>query len=203
MDCRSQAAHNRFWAIFVALVCGSVCAVQAQPAIKQRTLTQQLLAEGATSLARAAREQGSAIRGAILYPQKDLNCVSCHSPGSQELGPNLTLIGKDVEDVFLVESILQPSKAIKKGFESVKVLTESGEVLVGRVVDRDDAKIVLRDPADAKRSIKLGHDEIAEIIPNDKSTMPDGLANQLTNRQQFLDLVKYLMDIADTAKRSD
>jgi putative heme-binding domain-containing protein len=188
------------WAVLVIWIyASSFCLAVAQAPAKEQTLSKQLAAEGATSLARAARKHGSSIRGAILFPQKQLTCATCHAPGSQDLGPNLTQIGKDVTDEHFVESILQPSKVITKGFESVKILTESGEVVVGRIVTDDDAELVLRDPAEAKKLIRLDRKDIEQISPNQKSTMPDGLADQLEDRQQFLDLVKYLMDIAATS----
>lgn len=173
------------------LLCGQASA---------QLLSQQLLDEGAAALAKAAREQGSSIRGAILFPQKKLNCASCHAPGARELGPDLTQIGKDVDDAYFVESILQPSKTIKKGYESVSVLTTAGKVVVGRIVSDKGAEVVLSDPLKANRLITLVRGEIDRITTNDKSTMPEGLADQLQDRQQFLDLVKYLMDIAATGK---
>ena len=61
-------------------------------------------------------------------------------------------------------------------------------------------KSCLSDPLKANRLITLARGEIDRITTNDKSTMPEGLADQLQDRQQFLDLVKYLMDIAATGK---
>ena len=193
--------NQNWWSILLAWTCaGCCCVAQVQT---EQPLSKQLIAEGATSLARAARERGSAIRGAILFPQKKLNCATCHSPGAQEIAPSVTQIGKDVEDEYFVESILNPSKVIRKGFESVKVLTKDGEILVGRIVTDDDKHLVLRDPTDAKRLIRLDRDQIEQISPNDMSTMPEGLADQLDDRQQFLDLVRYLMEIASTSAASD
>lgn len=191
------------WAILIAWACAGACSLSSAQAPEQPSLTEQLRAEGATSLARAAREHGSAIRGLILFPQKSLNCANCHAPGAHDLGPNLMQIAKDVPDEHFVESILWPSKVITKGFESVKVLTADGEVVIGRVDSDNDGALVLRDPTDAKKLVRIDRDDIEEILPNEKSTMPDGLADQLKDRQQLLDLVKYLMDIAATAKPTE
>jgi putative heme-binding domain-containing protein len=162
-------------------------------------LQKSLLAENASSLASEARERGDSVRGAILYAQKKLNCVGCHAQGSTDLlGPDLTQTGGEVDDSFFVESILLPSKLIKKGFESVQLLTADGRVLTGRLVKEDATRVILRDTSDASRLIEVSRDEVEQIQPSTKSAMPEGLVDELRDRQQFLDLIKYLMDIAET-----
>jgi putative heme-binding domain-containing protein len=198
---------NSRWTTWL-LVCfwvGSWGIVNVQPAggggdATDQSLTSELIEEGATVLARAARKDGSAIRGAILFPQKKLNCANCHRSGSLALGPNLMETGQDVPDEYFVESILLPSKVIKEGFESVKVLTTGGDVIVGRIAVENESQLVLRDPVDAKKLIRLEREDVEQVVPNKVSTMPAGLADQLEDRQQFLDLVRYLMEIAGTSK---
>src|SRR5260370_713915 len=58
-------------------------------------LQQQLRAEDLASLARAAREQGDASRGAIVFSRPDLLCMRCHSAGDDtaRLGPDLARAG--------------------------------------------------------------------------------------------------------------
>ncbi len=146
-------------------------------------------------------QRGDSVAGAILYSQKKFNCAGCHAQGAMDLlGPDLTQIGTDVKDEYFVESILLPSKEIKKGFESVRVLTQDGRVVTGRILSEGDDEVVLRDTSDARRLIKIAKNSIDEMKRDTKSAMPDALADQLADRQQFLDLVKYLMDIADTGQ---
>ena len=199
----ARVLKNRSAAVlFLWISAGCFSIVHAQPG--PQTLSGKLIQEGAPALARAARKQGSAIRGAILYPQKKLNCANCHAPAAKALGPNLTEIGKDVPDEHFVESILLPSKVIKKGYESVKVLTTDGQVLLGRIVTDDDGDdLALRDPTDTNKVTRIARDDIETVSPNDQSTMPQDLADQLKDRQQFLDLVRYLMEIAATSKPDD
>jgi putative heme-binding domain-containing protein len=165
----------------------------------QRPLSAQLLAEDATSLARAARQRGDSVSGAILYSQKKLSCALCHAQGATDLlGSDLTQIDKDLGDAYVVESILQPSKVIKKGFESVRVLTVDGQIVIGRILKQDDQQLVLRDTSPTSRLVRLVKEDIEQVLPNEKSAMPDDIVDQLENRQQFLDLVKYLMDLTAT-----
>jgi putative heme-binding domain-containing protein len=190
---------NRMLGFFVILGIG--CVLPAPLAAQD--LSQQLLAEGATSLAAAAREKGDSVRGAILYSQKKLNCTGCHARGATDLlGPDLTQVPDDATDQHFVEAILQPSKTIKKGFESVAVLTDSGRVITGRIVTENDEAITLRQAPD-NRLLRFAKANIETVNRTPKSSMPDGLADQLDDRQQFLDLIKYLMDIAGTATAND
>jgi cytochrome c553 len=88
-----------------------VMAAQAAPALQE-----QLLTEGSAALAKAARRQGDASRGALVFHRPALTCTRCHTAGENRtrLGPDLASAGKDATDVYLVESVLLPSKVIKK-----------------------------------------------------------------------------------------
>ena len=84
--------------------------------VAAQTLSESLIQEGAAPLAVAAREQGDAVRGAILFSQQKLNCVKCHQSGAADLlGPDLNLLDQSATDSYIVESLLMPSKVIKKG----------------------------------------------------------------------------------------
>ena len=71
-----------------------------------QSLSAQLKAEGATALTKAAFEKGS----------------------------DLTRMGKEATDAYLVEAMLFPSKVIRKGFESSTVVTLAGKIYTGRIV---------------------------------------------------------------------
>ncbi|WP_197455337.1 c-type cytochrome [Stieleria neptunia] len=183
--------------LLFALGCHAIrCPAQPLP---QPSLTDRLLAEDSGSLAALARERGDAVRGAILFSTQSLACTKCHAQGAADLlGPDLTEVSAERNDETIVEAILQPSKSIAKGFESVKILTQEGRVATGRVIRQDADTIVLRELSDANRLIEIARDDIDRMEPQTVSAMPTKLADQLTDRQQFLDLVKYLMDIAQT-----
>jgi putative heme-binding domain-containing protein len=163
------------------------------------SLERQLLQETPAALAQAARQHGDVNRGAILFYQPYLTCTKCHSLDQRTtpLGPDLTQPGPEVNDVYLVEAVLEPSKAVKKGFEPVVVITDDGKSLTGLLAeDRPDA-LVLRDPAQDGRLITIAKDEIEEQAAGPLSVMPAGLSIGLADRQQFLDLVRYLIEISE------
>ena len=58
----------------------------------------------------------------LVFYQPALTCTRCHvsegAGAATPLGPDLAAMGKNVPDAELVESILEPSKVIKKGYET-------------------------------------------------------------------------------------
>jgi len=168
------------------------------------TLEKELLEEDPAVLAKAAREQGEASRGAILFYQQHTTCTKCHAFGEEEslLGPDLTKpdpakSGKKPTDVFLVESILNPSKEIRKGFEPVIVVTDEGLTITGLLAEDLPDRLVLRDPAKDGELVTIKKDEIDDQAESPQSIMTPALTNQLANRQQFLDLVRYVMEVTE------
>lgn len=178
--------------------------------LQAQTLTQSLLDEGAASLAREAGEKGDAVRGAILFSQKNLQCTSCHQPGATDLlGPDLSRLHADLSNLqpvqkreHLIDAILSPSKVIKKEFGSEKFLTDDGVLIVGRVLSENDLEWKIRDTAGSRKVIVISKASVEQRSTNDVSTMPAGLADQLASRQEFLDLAKYLIELADTPQQS-
>src|SRR5262249_26320740 len=122
----------------------------------------RLKSEAAAALAVAARGEGDAARGAIGFHQPHTTCTKCHAfdGSSSGLGPDLTSLPKETTDAQLVESLLEPSKTIRKGFELVTVAMSDGRTLTGLVVESNDQRIVLRDPAQSGQVIAIGRRDI-------------------------------------------
>ena len=168
-------------------------------------LSQKLSAEAPAALADDARKRGDAARGAVLFYQPLMACTKCHISGQLEspLGPDLSAVGREASDVHLIESVLHPSKVIKKGYKSVTVVTKRGQTLIGILVDDTPNGTVIRDAAQNWKEIRLVRDEIDEVRPSALSIMPTGQVDVLKSRQQFLDIVRYLIEIRDGgAKRA-
>ncbi len=87
-------------------------------------------------------------------------------------------------------------KKSAKGYESLTVLTEAGRVVVGLVVE-DGERIVLRDLSQPGELHRFERDQLEAVTKNTNSLMPQSLVNQLSSRQQFLDLIRYLIEIRD------
>ncbi len=168
--------------------------VAGEPALEK-----QLFQEAPKALAQAARQNGDARRGALLFHQPHVGCTKCHAVdgGPNLLGPDLTQRNPDATDEYLVESILFPSKVIRKGFESVTVVTSRGKMLTGLLVEDSKDRLVLREVSEKSPLITLDKEEIEQRIVPTTSLMPTGLVNALASRQEFLDLVRYLQEIRD------
>jgi putative heme-binding domain-containing protein len=163
------------------------------------TLQQQLLKENFANLAKAARKQGDASRGAIVFHRPDLLCTRCHTAGEDItlLGPDLAKAGKEATDADLVESVLLPSKVIKKGFETITITTKAGKSVTGLLAEERGDAVVLRDAAQPGKLLTVLTSDIDERNDKGPSLMPEGLVNVLSGRQEFLDLTRYLIEIAE------
>jgi putative heme-binding domain-containing protein len=163
------------------------------------TLQEQLSREGAKVLAKVAISEGDPRRGAIVFYQPQHLCATCHIAGKSDpgLGPDLTALGKTVTGAELVEALLEPSKTIRKGYETVTIVTTAGKTLTGRLLEDRPDVVVLRESTPPGKSVSIARAEIDERRDKGPSLMPEGLVNLLGSRQDFLDLVRYLIEIAE------
>jgi len=119
-------------------------------------------------------------------------CVKCHAAGSQgtERAPPLAGIGKAQKIDYLIESVLEPSRVIKTGFEIETVSMEDGRVFSGLVKDeKDTLRIVM---PDAETRVKKT--DVDERVVQKKSLMPEG-QHRLLSPREFADLVGYLQSL--------
>ncbi len=184
------------WMVASVFVIGQFLLAHAATA---QTLTEALMAEVPATLAEQARLKGDIVRGAILFHQGNINCAKCHraSAEQEQIGPDLSRMDRDLTDELIVDAILQPSKEIKKGFETTIVLSVDGRVLTGIILREDETEVVLRDIQNTDQVITILREDIEERKLSELSSMPANLANELKDRQQFLDLLRYVMDIRD------
>ncbi len=174
------------------------------------TLAQSLAQEGVESLAADALRMGDPMRGAAIFHASYLTCTACHAAGAglSPLGPNLAtphaqthtgdaapLTVSQLRE-HLVESLLEPSKTISPEYRTTTILTTEGRSISG-IVSRESAEmVVVRDAAAGGREIEIPLATLEERSTSAVSLMPVGLVNLLADRQQFLDLVRYLDEIA-------
>src|ERR1700761_760075 len=121
----------------IAMGVGLIWALAAASGLAAATLHKQLAAEPAAELAADARTQGDAARGAAVFYARVMACSTCHSVGDRPatIGPDLARLGPQLSDAYLVEAILDPSKAIAKGYSSVTIQTAAGQLITGLPVE--------------------------------------------------------------------
>jgi putative heme-binding domain-containing protein len=119
-------------------------------------------------------------------------CVKCHAAVAQatERAPSLAGIGKAQNVDYLVESILEPSKVIKTGFETETIVTADGKVYNGLVKEQGDTLRILTPDAE----ILVKKSDVDERSVQKKSLMPDG-QHRVLSRTEFADLIGYLQSL--------
>ncbi len=136
--------------------------------------------------------KASGMRGKWSFGE---NCTSCHSTKIYDeefkLGPNLSAIGASSQPQYLVESVLEPDKVLKTGYQMETIETTSGKVYNGQAEARGEA-IVVRNPGMPEAVIPIA--EIKKRTESHKSPMPDGLYNAMTIRE-LSDLIAYLKSL--------
>jgi len=149
--------------------------------------------EEAAKIAAQVAAKGDAARGEKVFRRADLSCMKCHavSQAGGTVGPDLSSVGSISPVDYIVNSILNPTLAVKEQFVTRRILTLDGEVITGIQVDRDEQKVRLRDAAGKIVTIPVASiDQEGE----GKSLMPQGLTKFLT-QQEFLDLAKFISEL--------
>lgn len=140
---------------------------------------------------RVALEGGDYARGyEIFFGRSSASCRRCHKvQGSGgEVGPDLSIVGKEKNREYLLEAIVTPSAKIAKGFETVIAIMDSGKVYSG-IVRSDEGETLKLMLADGS-IIDLKKDEIDETAKG-QSAMPADLIKHLS-AADLRDLVEYL-----------
>jgi putative heme-binding domain-containing protein len=192
--------------LFIARLLLSVFAVGCPsllgltPIASAQSLEDALRQTPVEDLVTRAKAEGDAARGAVVFFQQQMACAKCHSVGGtlpSSLGPDLATLAKEATDETIVESVLMPSKVIRKGFESVTLVTNDGQSVVGILVERTAEKVVIRDATRNGEQVTFAVTDLDDVVENTVSLMPAGQMNQLASQQQFYDLIRYLMEIRD------
>jgi putative heme-binding domain-containing protein len=139
------------------------------------------------------QSKGDAARGEQVFRRNDTGCYQCHSIANAGgwLAPDLASIGASSPIDYLIDSVLDPNKAIKDGYQGYTIVTNSGESYSGIKVRQDAREILLRDNAHLEIPIAISQIKAQKDIG---SLMPNGLADVLTH-QEFLDLIKFLSEL--------
>ncbi len=161
-------------------------------------LQDRLMAEPISELAADVTRLGNPERGAIVFFQPELNCARCHdhTASGRRLGPDLTQ-RRVATTEHLIESLLHPSRQIKKGYQSAIARTLDGQLFTGVFVGQNESELIIDQIEQVNEPLRLDRAQIEEWRKTDESSMPAALVNHLASRQQFLDLVSYLGEIAE------
>jgi len=159
---------------------------------KARTLNSEEMKQ----LVADVTSQGNAAKGEAIYRRPELTCLKCHGIGGAggQVGPDLSSIGGSAQIDYLIDSLLDPNKAIKENYNTLVVTTIRGKVFTGIKVKETSTDLVLRDADSKETAIPI--QDIEEKI-NGNSLMPNGLTDNLT-RAELIDLVRFLSELGRT-----
>ncbi|MFM7555730.1 MAG: PVC-type heme-binding CxxCH protein [Verrucomicrobiota bacterium] len=146
------------------------------------------IADRIRHLERVLREApGNPYSGEAHFQQR---CAGCHrlffKGGS--VGPDLTAYQRDHLGTLL-HSILDPGAEIREGYASVEVETRDGRILAGFLTERDARSTTVRGLDGQDHVLAAG--EVLEVRPTGRSLMPEGLLDDLDDRQ-LRDFFAYL-----------
>jgi putative heme-binding domain-containing protein len=141
---------------------------------------------------RALLAAGDAEKGRFLFhSNREIRCNACHTVGNLGggfVGPDLTEVAKRANREYLLESLIEPSAKIVKGFEMLVIVTDDGKIFSGTFVADDGRVLIVAPPAGGK--VEIAVDKIAERIQSPVSSMPP--MGKTFTPQQIADLVAYL-----------
>jgi putative membrane-bound dehydrogenase-like protein len=136
--------------------------------------------------------KGDPKRGRTLYLDgKKLACITCHRLEGigGNVGPDLTRLWDTQSIEKIMESMIEPSKEIKEGYQAYQATTKQGKKYVGLKISQNADEVVLRDAS--ARDIRIPVKELDDLVASKVSLMPDNVIAQLTY-DQFIDLVAFL-----------
>jgi putative heme-binding domain-containing protein len=141
----------------------------------------------------ALTQAGDPERGSrLFFDAEKVKCSKCHRIGNQgdRIGPELTGVGARFSRIHIVESILEPSRTVATGYQTIAVVLSDGRVLAGIKIAETESTLTLGD--NQGKSHTVAKTDIEEQTTQSQSTMPDGLVKQLTV-DQFVDLIAFLV----------
>ncbi len=135
-----------------------------------------------------ATGKASFARGKIVF---DNQCAKCHKFDGRghDVGPNLDGAARDIE--YLLANILDPNRVVGQPYYVRTIELKNGRIETGLLVAEDDQSVTIKAENDVVKVIQRKDIE-GKILVQEKSIMPEGLANNMTV-QDFRDLIRYTM----------
>jgi putative membrane-bound dehydrogenase-like protein len=140
----------------------------------------------------AQTHRGDAERGRkLFFDLKGVACAKCHAVAGQggKVGPDMAGIALRYKREDLITSVLEPSKQIANGYETLMVTTADGKQYLGVFKGETGEAVRLMDAEGKLHTIPKADIDSRRLSPI--STMPNGLAEGMT-LQDFADLIAYL-----------
>ncbi len=122
-------------------------------------------------------------------------CFACHRFGNEGgmTGPDLTGAGGRYNAHDLLDQIINPSKEINEQFVPSVLTKNSGETVIGSVVNLNgDTVTINTDLSDPNERVTVDRKEVKSIEPSKVSPMPPMLLSAM-RETEILDLLAYVL----------
>jgi len=132
-------------------------------------------------------------RGRLLFGA--VGCASCHrfDNDGASVGPDLTSVAGRFSARDLLESIVEPSKAISDQYGAIVIRKKNGDTVTGRVGNLSgDDLMVIENMFAPNDFTNVKRQDIVSIEPSKMSMMPEGLLNSL-KEDEIQDMVAFLL----------
>jgi putative heme-binding domain-containing protein len=137
--------------------------------------------------------KGDSKRGESIFkdPEGIANCAKCHlvKTDGGTVGPVLSFVGASRTREFLLESIIDPSRVITSGFNTILILTKNRKFITGIKINEDESGLYIVDKNGKELHVPL--DKIKKSKVQKISTMP-GNFKDLLSTQDISDILAYL-----------
>ena len=165
------------------------------PTFSNDKLQAELISLAPAELVKVAMSEGNAERGKELF-YKSAACFVCHDPpvGAPRLGPDLVNTKTVLKHEELVDAILRPSKQVDKDYVQWNIIDIDGVLHSGVKLEETDDDITLGKQGQTN-SVRIKKSDIDEMQESKVSLMPADLAKQLKSREEFNDLLRYVLEI--------
>ena len=126
------------------------------------------------------------------------SCVKCHRFGKigEKVGPDLTHVSRRLQQKEVLMATIFPSHFVAEEYPTVMILTDAGKVFTGMMGAAGPDQILLL-TGEGKKQL-INKNEVDEIMPVKKSSMPDGLLN-LLSKEEVIELFRYLARLPEGA----
>ncbi|HEY8505784.1 MAG TPA: c-type cytochrome [Gemmataceae bacterium] len=141
-----------------------------------------------------ARVRGSLDKGRASFARGrkvfETHCAKCHQfdGTGHEVGPRLDGAERSID--YLLANVLDPNRVVGAPYFMRTVELQSGRIESGLLAEENDQAVTLKLENGVRKVIPRS--EIAAVLVNEKSVMPEGLAENMTE-QDVRDLIRYVM----------
>jgi putative heme-binding domain-containing protein len=161
--------------------------LRARPVVKDWSVSDLMPSLESVNWQERSRQNGRAV-----FTQAQ--CYKCHQfAGSGGIvGPDLTGLSRRYSTEYLLETILDPDKAISDQYQATVFELDDGRVIVGRVANLNGNDLLVQTDMIAPGKLTaINRDTIVQMRPSTTSPMPADLLNSF-GAADILDLMAFL-----------